>query len=537
MPVLQHSRRFHAWSAAALIALATIPFGRTLGHALVWDDHYIANQVDRAYQDAGLLGVWNAPFLSDPSVGAVYYRPVVHLSYLLDSRLGAGSGTPYHLANLSLHALVTLLVAYLAYLLLGSRRAAFCGAALFAVLPVHVESVAFVAGRTDLWAACFVLVALTAWLRARRMQEAGMAKAALFVLATAAYGAACLAKEVAFVLPAVVAVWSVLLPGADEGVVGSRWRRMFADTAIFLPGLVVAIALRIAAVGYSAATLGGTDFLIREPGCAARALLWLCRLLVAPWPHNALYTREHLGLTAVTLVASLAVVVTFLAPARVHGVRLGWLAGALSILSLAPSLAVPGSSVIVIAERYLYIPSIGWCVMVGAVVDAAARRWRWGATLPGIALVLGLAVACHLRAAVWRDDASLARDLVRTAPGSALAWDAHGQALLKQMRYEDALASFDRAVTLEPEDPAYHNDAGIALRRLGRPDLAAIAFRRSLELDGSVAGTRLNLAYACISLRDGPCIEQQRRLLSELDPEALRVLDEVLGAAGSMRGR
>ncbi|HEX6852493.1 MAG TPA: tetratricopeptide repeat protein [Candidatus Polarisedimenticolaceae bacterium] len=518
------------------IALGIVPFARTLTHDLVWDDHYVVSQVEDAYARDGVTGVWKAPFLSDPDVAAVYYRPIVNLSFLADARVADRAPWPFHVTNLLLHVVACLLVFGLVRRIFSDAVAGAAAAALFAVLPVHVESVAFVSARTDLWGAVFGFGSLLAWYAAGSAVS-GFRRVAWLCGSVVLYAAGCLAKEVVVLLPILVMTWSFASSPRSAARPLDRARRAGLVALCMLPGLAAVLAFRAWAVGGTGAGEGWTPLALAEPGLAGRGFLWMCRLLAAPWPHNALYTRDQLDVTVTTAIVGLLAAGVHLTPFRYKGVRVAWLAAPCLLLFLLPVLAVPSDTTVVIAERYLYLPSVGLCILAGAAFSWGVARRPRETIAVGSAVVVAFAVVSFVRAGVWANDDVLTEDLVRKAPGAALAWDMRGQVRLKQQRYDEALAAFDRAVTLEPADAAYHNDAGIALRRLGRPDLAVIAFRRSLELNPDATGVRLNLAYACISLRDTACIEDQRQALARQDPSALQDLDSVLRGGQQRLGR
>jgi tetratricopeptide (TPR) repeat protein len=464
----------------------------------------------------------------------------VYLSLLVDGWLGGGRPAVYHLTNLLLHMLNTLLVARLLVLLLRSGVPALAGGLLFAVHPVQVEAVAFVAARTDLWATFFTLLATLAWLASRGSGLPRSSRALFVAAAAGAYAAGSLSKETAVLLPVVLCAWDVLGVGRPDGTPAGWWARNGAAALAFALALVAVTAARAHALG-SVLVTGGPEaavqgpLALREPGLACAAALRLLGLLAVPWPLNTMYTREHLVFAPASAAAAALLVAAMVWLGSAFHSRVGWVAGAWIVVFLAPALLVPSGSATLAAERYLYLPAVGAALLFGAAC-------RWVAALPGRTRELGLGIAAAglvlcaalsaVRADVWRDDLSLTTDQLRTAPGSAFAHDLHGQALLKRERWADALAQFQRAVELEPTDPGYHNDLGIALRRTERPDLAVRAFRESLRLDPGVAGTRLNLAYACISLRDLACIEEQRAALARLDPVALAVLDAELARWG-----
>ncbi len=334
--------------------------------------------------------------------------------------------------------------------------------------------------------------------------------------------------------------WDALGVGRRDAAPGGWWARNGAIALAFALAAVAVAAARVAALG-SVLVSGGPGaalqgpLALREPGLAAAAALRLLGLLIVPWPLNTMYTREHLVLAPVPAAAAALLVAALIWLGSRRQGRIGWVAAVWIGAFLVPALLVPSGAATLTAERYLYLPAVGAALAFGAACRALAG-------LPGRARGLGLGIAAAalalcaalsaVQASVWRDDLSLTADQLRTAPNSAFAHDLHGQALLKRERWAEALAPFQRAVELEPAEPGYHNDLGIALRRTGRPDLAARAFRESLRLDPDVPGTRLNLAYACISLRDRACIEEQRAALAGLEPRALAVLDAELARWG-----
>lgn len=525
------------WAALLLCAAAAVPFARTLRHDLVWDDRYLVADVETLAAQGGLAAVAAAPFLPEQNEPDNYYRPVVLLSLWLDGRLAGGSAAAFHVTNLVLHVLNSLLVAWLLREVLRSSGAALAGALVFAVHPVQVEAVAFVAARTDLFAAFFVLLAAVTWLGARRARP--RARQALVAVSAACLLAGILAKETAIVLPLVLLVADAV-SARHEARAASWWPRNRTWLLAYAGAALLVALLRVGALGtvFSVSTpeaaLQG-PLLLREPTTALAGAIRMLRVIVIPFPLNSLYTREHLVIDTAAWVAvlALAALVVWLATARRQHV--GWIAAAWIVLFLAPSLLVPSGAATLIAERYLYLPMVGVALLAGA----SWSRRSAGATAPAHAawpgwalLILVLGWASFARAAVWRSDLDLTADQLRTAPRSAFAYDLRGQALLEAKRWPEALDAFQRAVALDPDDSGYQNDLGIGLRRVGRPDLAVEAFRKSLAIAPARPGTRLNLAYACISLRDLACVEEQRRALTRLDPAAQRRLEQEMARWG-----
>jgi hypothetical protein len=502
---------------------------------LVWDDHYIVKQVEELWRKEGLYAVASAPFFPHPGVPNEYYRPVVNLSLWFDGRLGGGSAGWFHLTNILLHLGCTLLCSVvLRHLMMGDLEA-FVGSLLFALHPAHVESIAFVSGRTDLLAALFVLLTMLLWRGSRDTDHPASIRAILLFTSALSFLAGSLSKENAVLLPIFLIVWDLWGANCRPPQNASWWWRNSPWLGLYGLAVVLLLVLRHAALQPSPSELAVSEktspLLLQEPGFAVLGLLHMLRMLLLPWPHNALYTKQHLIIDLPSALATAAVCILLGWTTARRFNRVGGFGGLWVIIFLAPALLVSSSGAVVIAERYLYLPLLGFCLILGCLLGSIFKvhiRWR-----PAVVAVISMGALAlgwsdFARTRVWRNDLTLGADMVRTSPGSALAHDRLGQALLAAGRYNEAFAPLLQAVKIEPLHPAYHNDLGIALRRLNQPALAAEAFRESLRLDPSRVGTRLNLAYACITLRDAACVEEQRKMLAATDLAALAELDRAL---------
>jgi Tfp pilus assembly protein PilF len=190
--------------------------------------------------------------------------------------------------------------------------------------------------------------------------------------------------------------------------------------------------------------------------------------------------------------------------------------------------------VVIAAERYAYMPSVGVAVLLGAVV--APRGALGGITAASriaavVVVAFGLGFASFGRSLVWANDATLSSEVARSSPRSPLAHQMRADVLLREGRLDEAIRSYERAASLDPRSSTVLRSLGRTLLRAGDPVSAARAFRRAIDAEPDWTAPRVDLAVACATTGDWACVEQQRSAL-RADPDDLARLDRIL-----MRGR
>lgn len=507
------------WVQASLVVLAAcITYGPTVGFELVWDDLLLADSVAGAVAQGGIGGLLTSEFNLGLPTG--YYRPLVLLSLHLDSLAGVPL---HHATNCAMHAACSVLVMLLIRSLLGGRAGPLIAGLLFAVHPVHTESVAFVSGRTDLMAALFMLLAALFWVRVRRRTSGHPGRDA--VLLALAYFAALSSKELALLLPAVLVVWDLILP-LPEGENRLDLRRVGPWLAALVLPLAVYLAVRFAVAGVP---LGTPPELAGTGGVPWATFGWLTipsllvvylRLLVVPWPLNSYYTPDQVAMTATSLVAAGALLgLCALLSRRRHGrvglLALSWVLGFL--LPVSGVVAIAGAAA---AERFLYVPSVGVCLLAGylveAVVSGGSRTARL-ATVLACAVVLSVAAAASLsRSLTWQDPRSLFETMIETSPK---AWVAHlglANELVRSGRYDEAERHFLEVLRLHPADAdtvsSSHHNLGVLYQIRGDHRRAIAAFRSAIAVRPQSwrAYRSMAASYRSLGLIDEAALAEQR---------------------------
>jgi tetratricopeptide (TPR) repeat protein len=524
------------WPRLALVvlvlgAVTLLAYGNSFGAGLTLDNKIIIGQDPRirewSLRNLGLIfrqNYWWPYAVSD------LYRPVTTLSYLVNyAVLGNADRVPgYHLVNFLVHWANAALVFAILRRLTGRMPLAVLAAALFAVHPVNVESVTNLVGRADLLATLFLLAGAWGYLRAAAVE--GGRKLAWLAGAGGAVCLGVLAKENAVMIAAFVVLYDALwrwpgLPGADGRARLRAAVRQWVgrDWLAFLPAAALFVGMRLWLL-HNSPVYGQlfVDNPIARAGwfegwmTAVKVIGRYLGLLVLPVRLSCDYSYNQVplfgegahGWAEPGAWLSLAVMAGLLAAAARAGRRQPVFAfGVLGFfLMLLPTsnLVVPIGSIM--AERFLYLPSIGFGVVAALALLAAgtavAGRGRpWAAFLLPAVAVLALAGRSAARNPDWHDDLTLGKSAVAVAPHSFKThkfysnalWDAgHNEAAVDAAiaRAEIGLAVLDaRPLPIERRDNTLFYDLGLYylwkgdfLEQRQQPAEARRFYQRSVDI-------------------------------------------------------
>lgn len=406
----------------------------------------------------------------------LYYRPMFAVLFTLNYALFSTTAWAWHLVNVLIHAAVSFQVFIVLREVSQRKWVALTAAALFAVHPVHAESVAWISGATDPLMALFFLPAFFCYLRYRQKKLK-----LLLVLAAAAYFLALLTKETALALPLLVAYFEVV-HNRKRSPFKQRAMSTLLMGAIFSVPTLLYFLMRYNVIG---SLLISPDrpvyplgwILMTQPIVIAK---YLC-LMAAP----VAYSFQHYT----ALVGSIASV-SFLAPfALVAAIGLGLFliksrelnfAAVWFIATLAPSLAAARTfhPVSMVQERYLYLSSIGFCFAVALGIEwLAARKVRVVRTsvlAPAltVALIVLWSVVTIEQNMTWRDTLSLFRHCVAVNPKAPLARTALSTVYYTAGMKREAEAEARTALDLDPSCIDAYVNLGYFARASGRLDEA-----------------------------------------------------------------
>ncbi len=487
---LLKNHRGLAGAALFLIPFVVFALAGALANGFVYDDGLQILENPFVLNPALWSRIFTGSVMSFQGSHMDFYRPLQIFAYWLVYRVAGPNPSAFHLLNLLLYAATVWLIFRLGRELLENHLAAFVGATLWALHPLHVEAVAWISALPDVGCGFFYLLAFLLFLRADRSGEGGLAGHALAALA---YLPALFFKETALSFPLLLLAYWILLPGRSATI---GWPGRLLRWAPY--GLAVAayLAVRTVALGRIIPTSNPWRVTLPVMSAAAGLLGQHTRLFFWPVHLNVFRTFEltsslrspWLWITMVTLLAVVWV--------RKRDPALGFLIIWWPMI-LAPALDIRYLSSPLLAERFSYLPSVGLCFAISSVMLLWAPRWVSspkvaGLVLPGLALVMLLLAAQTARAiANWRDNETLLQYSIKQSPNAAALHFVRGIVLQYERGDVDgAVREFETALalnrtSLRPLPSVTYNcylSLGQIAHQKGRPEEAVRYFEEAIQV-------------------------------------------------------
>lgn len=478
----------------ALLFSVCLAVGTALVYSPVWlydfvsfdDPMYITQNF---HVKAGLS--WHSVRWALTTNAASNWHPLAWLSHMIDVQLFGVNPGPHHAVSLLLHIANSLLLLGVLWRMTGAvGRSAFV-AFLFAVHPVHVESVAWIAERKDVLSTLFWMLGLwayTDYVRARSWRS--------YALVVVCLALGLMAKPMVVTFP-----FALLL--LDYWPLARPFDRRLLLEKLPLFGLVAAssaVTFLAQSRGGAVSALAALPLPVRLANAATAYLGYIEKTL---WPEGLTvfypYTRElglRLGIALVVLVAITAFSV---AQRRRRYLLVGWL---WFLGTLVPVIGLVQVGLQSMADRYTYIPAIGLFIMIAWAVPELRIVPRPRITLAGVSVgvVVALAIVAHAQVQFWRDSLTLWTHALDVTPGEAHVQTALGSVLAEQGRPAEAAALYTAALRTDPQFAEAHNKLGVILADQHRPADAIPHYEAALRIKPALPEPHYNLGNALTAL-------------------------------------
>ena len=442
------------------------------------------------------------------SFEAGHWHPLTWVSFAFDYQLYGLQPYGYHLTSVALHIANALLVFLVLHRLTGARWRSATVAALFGLHPMRVESVAWVAERKDVLCALFWLLTMAAYARYVRIGTwTG------YLLVVLCFAMAFLSKPMAVTLPLALLLLDYWPLRRLSG------RALLEKVPLLVLGLAMSASTLTAAARAGALTAG---FQIPLRSRLANAVvaytkylgLTLWPLHLSPWYSHPSVEGPPLSGWMVAAATGLLLGTTVLAVAVARGrpyVLVGWVWYVVTLLPVIGLVQAGGQAM---ADRYSYIPHIGFLL---AVVWSVADLPLWtdrSARSAGVALdallLIWFGVITVRQTLVWHDTRKFWTYTVTESPRSFMAHQVLGNLSLAEGRFDQALDHYRRVARLRPEVPDVHRWVGDLLAREGKIGAAAAQYRKAVQLQAGSAENENGLA--AVLLEQGRPVQARRHL-------------------------
>ena len=508
-----------------LVVICYLP--AMLWGGFVWDDN-ICVKVEPVQEVSGLWQIWFAP----SALGEEgHYWPLVYTTFWLEHKLWGFDPAGYHVVNVLLHLANVLLLWHLLRRLVVPG--AWVVAAVFAVHPLHVESVAWIIERKDVLSGLFYLASALVWMRFVEKPSSRR-----YACSLALYAAGLLSKSIVVTLPAALLIWHWWKQGR---VTSTDLLRL---VPFFLVGLVITVgdlafyqSVEPLALGYSFTER--TLIAARALWFYAGKLLWPTNLAVI-YPLWDIRVADPLAWGYFIAAVALAIILWHFR----QRIGRGPLAGALFFaVTLSPVLGFVDYGYMqyaFVADRFQYLAGIGVVAVAIGAVSSGVRRlsglWQKGMLGIAVVVMVVLGLLTWRQASIYRDGETFYRHIIALNPQARNAHLNLSKTLYDQARYEEALEAARVAVEQRPDHFDTHANLGGVITALGRFDEAEPHLRHAIALNPQEWHAYLNLGKVLGGQGRYEEALEVARVAVERRPD-LAVAHALLGIACSALGR
>ncbi len=510
-------------SVLLIVCVGALVYANALKGGFLWDDSHLV-------EENRFIRSWtHIPEIFTTDIGAGgennyhFYRPLQILTYLFDYVFAQTNPVGYHLANIAWHILAALALFWLVLVLFKDHLLACVTALLFVAHPVHTEAVTYISGRADPLSTFFVLLTFVFYIKTSEAR-----RVSFFLLAVLSYACALFSRENVLIVPLLL----LLTHYAFRKKIS--WPLFLSLTGLAVLYIIARFTLLKDLLNYKAHS---STVFERLPGFMA-ALFSYVRLLILPlrlhmeyggwagsWGHPQVLLGlfVFLGLLFLIFRERTRRSLVLFAPAW-------FLIALLPVSNLYPINAY-------MAEHWLYLPSIGFFLLVAKVFSSGLRRERTKVpALIGLVVLTGFWGVLTVRQnATWLRPIAFFQRLLRYAPDSSRVYNSLGMAYNAIGEYETGVTYLERAVELsanaaEGDAVKAYNNLALAYNKLGRNDEAVQIAQGALTIDATHSKAYNNLAISLVRLgKYEEAIEACRKAV-ELKPSYAKAYNTMAAA-------
>jgi hypothetical protein len=503
----------------------------SLSGDFIWDD------IEQIVDNPVIKDIRNIPsfftsdlwrLISNPTIGSYYYRPLFLLSLAVDYNLWVLNPLGYHITNVILHAISSFIVYLVGRRLFSNHIPAFIGSMLFAVHPVHVESIAWISGRTDPMAAVFFLLSFYLYILFRDGKGLIM-----LIFSLIAYFFSLLSKEIGITLPLLLLAYEFSFkPHPDN----TKYNKIKSLQGIGFYLLISAayLYIRSTILGETIGQSSSSPPIDKRIYTSFGIILDYIRIMILPVNLKVLYDTplkesffDWKVIFSLFLLAAvfLSTLLSFMKDKTVFFIAVWFFITILPVSNIVPLKPT------MMAERLVYIPSIGICLLGGLlsyyIFQTGHSLSFYSKTLVMVLFSI-LSLITFQRNKLWTNETVYFKKAAEDAPQNAYAHHNLGDVYRKTGRMNQAISEWQKAVDIYPLHPEANNSlANVALMQ-GDYHEAVRRYRIALKGRPENSESHYNLALALERLGNtDEAISHYREFIRRASPNYQDIIEQV----------
>ena len=545
--IIEKTKTKHLLPILLLVCVSALIYFNSLSNGFVYDDFGTIVENVHIKRFGNYLSSFSNPSYFKISGGEASYRPVATLSYYLLYAIFGLNPFGYHLISIALHIFNVILVYQIAHVIFDDKRSSVIAGLLFACHPVNTEAVNGISYNEDLIAAFFFFLALLSYMKLKT--TAPKRDLVFFILPLLFFLLGLLSKEMAITLPAMVVLYDITLrePVSKEISV-NRVLEVVQNRKYYYVGYL----------GTSLLYLWLRFFAIYNPeevetqiwGRLIDRIIYLpvvffdyIKLSLFPFNLNADYVFSYPNRffdvwPVLSLIIVLGLIIfSFLAFKRSRAVSFGIWWFFITLFPVYNLIQIYNP----FAERYLYIPLFGFCLVIAILIEYGLNRFSFNrSAVLKAAIILGI-VVFYATIAInrnkdWQDSYSLWTQTLAVEPNSVRAHGNLARVYQEKGLIEESLREVRKTIELNPKDfKAYYN-LGVTLGKQGFVTKAISAYKKAIEMNPQFKNAHFNLGniYKAQNLLEKA--KQAYKKVVEIDPEDTEARNN-LGVIYAMQGK
>jgi len=507
--------------------LAIIPYLNSLNNDFLWDDIDLIRDNPDIREFKNLPKLFLSPFGHPVQFkeNLLFYRPIIFVSYMVDFKIWGLNPLGYHLSNIIFHAIASILIFFILLKIFSDFNLSLISSLIFAVHPIHTESVTWISGRTDLLCTLLLLISLNEYLNL--LKTTGRIFYFHYSVSIVFFCLSIFSKEMGLVLPLIISFYETLVLSEKTSILSSLLISL-RRCLLFLIPVLLYLSLRLVALKRNLYYSLGHDSFKERLLPVFNIFFDYIKLLLFPINLNSLYIVEipETLLNSRVIVPFLVLLAVFIFSISSKRNLKEFFVGAswFFITSLPISNIIPFST-IVKAEHFLYLPSVGFSIIAGLfLVNLKKNSFRMATPFKIVSLLLIILIIIFYglltikRNYVWKNEVTIFEDQVLKSSSSPIAHNNLGLAYKSLGKLELAKREFLTAKRINPRMQNSYINLGNLFHDSGNMALAIKNYQKAIEINPSEAYVHNNLGVAYAKIGNMNEAVKEFEIASKLNP-------------------